>query len=323
MTGTVVGVLRGGVSLEHDISLKSGHAVLQALPAERYHGRDIFIDKNGAWFDRGRAVSCDRALRHLDAAIITLHGESGEDGRIQRLLAQYGIPYVGAESFGAFISMHKLMAKMHAKELGFLVPDFRYVGKPEDADTVVRDAVRSFHQPVVVKPVDFGSSHGISIAGGYAQVFSAVEALFAQGTRGVLIEERIHGVEATVGVIEQFRGERLYALPTVEIIPPPNDFFSYGAKYSGESSEITPGRFSRMMTEDMQHIAKRMHAALHQRHYSRSDFIVTERGPYFLELNTAAAVGLTPASLLPKALSAVGVHFEDFLAHLVDLALKR
>jgi D-alanine-D-alanine ligase len=159
--------------------------------------------------------------------------------------------------------------------------------------------------------------------GGYAPVLSAINELFAVGATGVFIEERILGREATVGVVENLRGEALYVLPVIEIIPPAGDFFSYDAKYSGETREVCPGHFSRVETEELQRIAKVMHRTLEQRHYSRSDFIVTPKGIYFLETNSAPAVGLTTESLLPKALASVGVSFSDFLSHLVNLALNR
>lgn len=318
---TVVGVLRGGISNEHEISLKSGAAILASLPEERFVARDIYIDKKGQWHDRGRAAQPERILRQLDVALLPLHGEYGESGEIQRLLERFGVPYAGADSFGSALAMHKVMSKEQAREAGLLTPAYRYVERAEDSETGASDAVRSFHQPVVVKPVSWGSSVGVSILSGYQPVLSAVQALFSQGASGVLVEEYIQGKEATVGVVEHLRGEPVYALPPIEIIPPDDDFFSYDAKYSGRTREICPGNFSRVASEELRRVAKVMHRALNQRHYSRSDFIVSPRGVYFLETNNAAAVGLTSESLLPKSLAAIGVSFRDFLTHLVNLAL--
>jgi D-alanine-D-alanine ligase len=318
---TIVGVLRGGPSREHEVSLKSGAAILANLPEERYVARDIYIDKNGQWHDRGRPTTPERALRQIDVALIGLHGEYGEDGEVQRVLERFGIPYAGADSFGSYLAMHKLMAKVRAKEAGFLTPESHYVERAEDCEEAARSAVRNFGQPVVVKPVGWGSSVGVSIASGYVQVLAALERLFAEGASGVLIEECIRGKEATIGVVENLRGEALYVLPTIEIIPPGDDFFSYDAKYSGTTREICPGNFSRVATEELRRAAKAMHRALGLRHYSRSDFIVAPKGIYYLETNTLP--GLTRESLLPKSLAAVGVPFRDFLDHLVNLALGR
>ncbi len=318
---TVVGVLRGGPSREHEVSLRSGAAILAHLPGERFIAHDIYIDRNGQWHDRGRPTSPERVLRQLDAVLIGLHGEYGEDGEVQKVLERFGVPYAGADSFGSYLAMHKLMAKMRAKEAGLLTPESRYIERSEDGVEIARDVIRSFHQPVVVKPVGWGSSVGVSVVGGYPAVLAAVERLFSEGAQSVLIEERIQGKEATTGVVEGLRGETLYALPSIEIIPPKEDFFSYDAKYSGKTREICPGKFSRVATEELQRAAKVMHRALGLRHYSRSDFIVTPKGIYYLETNTLP--GLTTESLFPKSLAAVGVPFPAFLEHLVNLALGK
>ncbi len=315
---TVVGVLRGGPSREHDISLKSGAAILANLPEERYVARDIYIDRTGVWHNRGRPVSPERVLRQLDVVIIGLHGEYGEDGEVQKLLERFGVPYVGSNSFSSYLAMHKVMAKARAEEAGLLTPESRYIERVEESEEGARDVIRSFHQPVVVKPVGWGSSIGVSITGGYAPVLAAIEKLFAEGAPSVLVEEYIRGKEATVGVVEGLRGETLYALPSIEIIPPGDDFFSYDAKYSGKTREVCPGNFSRVVAEELQRAAKVIHRALGLRHYSRSDFIVNPKGIYYLETNTLP--GLTTESLLPKSLSAVGVPFPEFLSHLVKLA---
>ena len=318
---TIVGVLRGGPSREHEVSLKTGASILANLPGERFAARDIYIDRQGQWHDRGRTVSPERVLRQIDVALIGLHGEYGEDGEVQKLLERFGVPYAGADSFGSYLAMHKVMSKMHAQEAGLLTPAFRHIERAEDSEAAAHDITREFSQPVVVKPLGWGSSVGVSIVGGYAPVLAAIDELFAADASGVLVEEYVRGREATLGIVEGFRGETLYALPTIEIVPPESDFFSYDAKYSGTTREVCPGNFSRVDTEELQRIARVMHRALGLRHYSRSDFIVTPKGIYYLETNTLP--GLTPESLMPKALASVGVSLPDFLGHLVNLALER
>lgn len=318
---TIVGVLRGGPSREHGVSLKTGAAILAGLPSERFVARDIYIDKNGQWHDRGRATSPERVLRQLDAALIGLHGEYAEDGQVQKLLERFGVPYAGSDSFGSYLAMHKLMAKTRAKEAGLLTPEFRYIESVGESEAAASEIIRKFSQPVVVKPVGWGSSLGVSLVGGYAPVLAAIKNLFSESAPAVLVEEYVRGREATIGVVEGLRGEAFYVLPTIEIIPPTGDFFSYIAKYSGDTREICPGNFSRVAAEEMQRAAKVMHRTLGLRHYSRSDFIVAPKGIYYLETNTLP--GLTAESLLPKSLAAVGVPFPDFLEHLVNLARSR
>jgi D-alanine-D-alanine ligase len=318
---TIVGVLRGGPSKEHDVSLLSGAAILANLPTDKFIARDIYIDRAGVWHDKGRPTTPERVLSQIDLALIGLHGEYGEDGQLQRILERFGVPYAGADSFGSARAMHKLLAKHRADEVGIVSARYRHIEKGSDHDALVREAVRAFTQPVVVKPIGWGSSVGVSIVGGYAPVRAAVDELFRSGAHSVLIEEFLRGREATVGVVEGLRDESLYALPVIEIIPPETDFFSYDAKYSGTTQEICPGNFTKAETRALQEAAKRMHSALELRHYSRSDFILTPRGVFYLETNTLP--GLTEESLMPKSLAAVGISFPAFLTHLADLALKR
>jgi D-alanine-D-alanine ligase len=319
MHGTVVGVLRGGPSREHDVSLLTGHAVVANLPRDRFTVRDIYIDKQGVWHERGKPSTPADILRSLDVVIIALHGEFGEDGKVQRLLEKFNIPYTGSDSLSSYFTMHKVLAKQRAKQVGIKTPKYYFVEKHHNPEDVAYEVTRTFSQPVVIKPLNLGSSVGISIVSGYAPIHRAISHLLAE-TDGVLVEEYIRGTEATVGVVQGLRGEEVYTLPTIEIIPPRGDFFSYESKYNGKSSEICPGRFPRKVSDELQNAAKVMHQALDLRHYSRSDFIVAPSGIYYLETNTLP--GLTKESLFPKALHAVGVSFPDFMTHIVDLAMQ-
>lgn len=320
MRGTIVGVLRGGPSREHEVSLNTGAAILRNLNPEHYTPRDIYIDKQGLWHVHGRPTTPPEALRSVDVVIVGLHGEYGEDGEVQKVLERYGVPYTGSDSFASYIAMHKVMAKERAKEHGILTPDYRFVQDESHVEEVLADVVRTFHQPVVVKPVRWGSSVGVSMVSGYAPLYATTMQLLRDGAGGVLIEEVIRGREATAGVVQDMRGEKLYALPPIEIIPPSDDFFSYDAKYSGKTMEICPGNFPKKTSEELMRMSRVMHDALGLRHYSRSDFIVSPKGIYYLETNTLP--GMTSESLLPKSLAAVGVSFPDFLKHLVDLSIS-
>jgi len=319
---TIVGVLRGGPSREHEVSLRTGAMMLANLPEERFIARDIYINKNGEWHDRGRPVSPERILRQVDVILNGLHGEYGEDGEVQKLLEKFGVPYTGADSYSSYLAMHKIMSKVRAQEAGLLTPEFRYVERADESERIAQEIIRGFRQPVIVKPNGWGSSVGVSIVGGYAPVLTAIRRLFAEGATSVLVEEYIRGKEAAAGVVEGLRDTPLYALPPVEIIPSEDDiFFSYDAKYSGGTREVCPGRFSRVAAEELQRAAKVIHRALGLRHYSRSDFIVASKGVYYLETNTLP--GLTADSLIPKSLAAIGVKLSNFFSHIINLALGR
>jgi|CXWL01.1.fsa_nt_gi D-alanine-D-alanine ligase len=326
MHRTVVGVLRGGPSSEHEVSLKSGHTIISNLSPEVYEVRDIYIDKETVWHERGLPIVPGDVLPSLDVAIVALHGPYGQDGEVQKVLDLFSIPHTGARSFSAFEASHKLLAKEKARVAGVKTPAYFFANNIDDAHAVAHDAVKSFHPPVIVKPAGEGSSVGVSLVSGYEPIRKAIENIFTdgKGSKGVLVEERIVGTEATVGVVEGFRGETLYALPPVEIVPPgESKFFSFEAKYGGKTQEICPARFPKQITDELMELAKKMHEVLDQRHYSRSDFIVSSKGIYFLECNTAAAVGMTSESLFPKALKAVGASIEEFLSHIITFARNK
>lgn len=321
MRGTIVAVLRGGPSREHEVSLKSGHAMLAQLPKEQFTARDIYIDRQGVWHERGVPTTPARVLPGVDLAMIGLHGEYGEDGGVQKLLEQFGVPYTGATSFASYVAMHKVLTKEKARVAGLLTPKYYFVEPSTDIAQAAREINRSFLQPVIVKPVQWGSSIGVSVVHGYAPLEAAIRSLMTEGAGGVLIEELIRGQEATAGVVEGLRGEVLYTLPPVEIIPPPKDFFSYQAKYSDHTRKLCPSTFTRPIKDELARQARLMHAELGLRHYSQSDFIVSPKGIYYLETNTLP--GLTQQSVLPQSLASVGVTLPEFLTHLAGLALHK
>ena len=147
---------------------------------------------------------------------------------------------------------------------------------------------------------------------------NAISAMLAEYDE-CMVEERIRGTEATCGVLADFRGEKLYVLPSIEIIPPPtSDFFTADIKYSGATTELCPGRFSFSEKSAIADIAVYVHETLGLCQYSRSDFMIRNGEVYFLEVNTLP--GLTPESLFPKAAAAVGLSFSQLIAHLVKTA---
>ncbi len=315
---TIVGVLRGGASGAYRVSLSNGKTILANLSNERYQTRDIFIDTQGVWHVAGRPLEPHRILQQLDVVVSGLQGEYGENGEIQRLLERYNVPYVGANSFSSYLAMHKVFSKEHALESGMLTPRYTLIESKDDPANQVAEIVRTYTQPVVVKPLSGGTSEGVSLAGGYASIYRAVVSLLAQGVSGVVVEEYIQGREATVGVVEGLRGEQLYALPPIEIALSPKELFSNEAKLSNSARKTCPAQFPKKISEELMHSARTVHSALGVRHYSRSDFIVSPRGVYYLETNTLPS--LVDNSLFSTSLGAVGVSMSDFLEHLIRLA---
>jgi D-alanine-D-alanine ligase len=322
---TVVGVLRGGPSSEYEVSLKSGATVLQHLNRDKFEPRDLFIDRKGAWHLHGAPVSPAQALQGVDVLYNIIHGEYGEDGQLHRIIDTFSIPYVGSNMRSSILAFDKAKTKQEIKKIGIKTPRALLIRERDigsDIDAFAHDIFRSFPHPAIVKPAIGGSSVGMTKVEHFeALPFALKKAL--EISPEILIEEFVKGKEATVGVIDGFRGEKAYALMPIEIIPPKESaFFDYDAKYSGKTIERVPGNFSQKEKEELMDNARRAHEHLGASHYSRSDFIVSPRGIYFLELNNPSAIGMTQESLFPKAIEAVGLKLPDFLEHVIMLAKK-
>jgi D-alanine-D-alanine ligase len=315
-----VGVLRGGPSSEYEVSLNSGNTVLNNLSANKYEIYDIFINKDGLWHFRGRERMPVEILSQMDVAFLALHGEFGEDGGVQRLLDRFSIPYTGSKAFSSSVCMNKAETKKNLRELGILMPKDRVIRVGTDLRDQIHDVMRSFAFPLIVKPVRAGSSVGITLALNDEMLLEGIRKAFNFGAQ-VLVEEYLEGREATCGVIEDFRGEKIYSLLPVEIIPQNKDkLFDYDAKYGGGTKEMCPGNFTRNESLELQKVAREVHKKMGLSHYSRSDFIITDKGIYFLEVNTLP--GLTEESLLPKSINAIGASLPDFLDHIITLARR-
>ena len=301
--------------------MRTGQEVISSLQRSGVPVRDIIITRQGEWIVDGYTKEPREALMAVDVAFIALHGVYGEDGTIQRLLEHLGIRYTGSGPYSSAVAMNKILTKEMLQDAGVKMPAHLRVSKESSDVRRVASTIESLFGPdYIVKPVYGGSSIGVRRAKGAMELTSALTAAMEEGTE-VMVEEYMSGREATVGIVDGLRGVARYRLPVVEIVPPDtHDFFSYDVKYDGSTDEICPGRFSREEKEQLEEAAEKVHARLGLKHYSRSDFIVTNKGVYFLEVNTLP--GLTNQSLLPKALNAVGHPYDDFILHLVQSAHK-
>jgi D-alanine-D-alanine ligase len=316
-----VAILRGGPSSEYEVSLRTGKAVFNAL-AEAHKVIDIIIDQTGRWYKDGIEVQPATVLRGVDVVFNAMHGEYGEDGKVQQILESINARFTGPGSLAAALAMHKVRAKEVYQAHGIKTPHFCVATKTEDIEIQARDVIKQLSLPVIVKPIDKGSSVGIGLAHSFHELIEAFDALYRY-TDTILVEEYISGKEATVGVIEQFRNQEIYPLLPTEIITPTHKaFFDYECKYDGSTRYVCPGTFTRTESEAMQKAAITAHRALGLRHYSRTDFMVhPKRGVFILETN--ALPGLTNESLLPKSLAPIGSSYKAFLEHVLKLAFEQ
>lgn len=318
-----VGILRGGTGHEYEISLKTGASVLKSLPLERYQPVDMLLTRDGVWHLNGLPYSPEKAVRNVDVIFNALHGEFGEDGQVQQILDYLSIPYTGSGMIASSLSMDKSRAKDIFKKAGIKVPNGVVIKADEqtEAEAIAYDAFLKISPPWIIKPANSGSSAGLYFARTYPELVQAIESCF-KFSDSILVEEYIKGKEATCGVIDNLRGQDYYPLIPIEIITPTHKkLFDYEAKYTGISSELCPGRFTRKEKFEIEKLATDIHRALGLRHYSRSDFIISSRGIYALEVNTLP--GLTEESLIPKSLKAAGIPYGQFLDHVITLAINK
>lgn len=305
--GNVVAVLRGGPSLDHKASLKSGQLVLDYLYESPGTHRDIFIDKDGTWHDRGRPVDPHKVVTTVDMVFNALHGPYGEDGKVQKILMQHKVPFTGSRSLPCFLCSHKVLSKETVKERGVSVPRYVLCEKEEDLELKGAQAVRNFGLPMVVKSVFGEGSHWVRIATKPEELYRAADELLEHGP--VVFEEFIRGKEASLYLIEGFRENPLYSTPPLEI-----------QNINGTWTETCPGVFTRGQREELEAASREIFKALDLRHYAKIDFLVTPKSIYFLEAN--ALPKFYEGSLMSKALSAIGSSPKEFVAHIQGLALK-
>ena len=308
MKKLTIALLSGGASSEREVSLKSGDQVYEALDKEKY--KVIRYDPKT---ELKRLIA---DATEIDASLIILHGPFGEDGTVQGLLDLLGIPYQGAGVLGSALAMNKIASKNLYEKAGLPVPPYIALNRGEEVDP--EKIVNHLGLPLVVKPVQGGSSIGMSIVKSTKDLKNAVNIAFKQDN-SILIEAYIKGIEITGSVIGN---KNLKPLPVVEIIPGKgHEFFDYDAKYTaGLTQEICPARISDDFTEKAQEYAKIAHLALFCKGYSRTDMILKNNDIYVLETNTIP--GMTPTSLLPLAAATAGISFSELLDILIELSIS-
>ena len=308
-----VGVLSGGVSLEHEVSLKSGKTIKNNLDSNKYNVADIFVAKSGQWFLDGVLISSKNLKGKIDVIFSVLHGSYGEDGKVQNILEEEEIKFVGSSAKSSRLSFSKIASKRVFKENNIKTPKFLSLNKNEvsDLNERVEKIIAEFgKEKVVVKASESGSSFGVYICNSVDELVSRIKNAFEIGDE-VLVEEYISGKEFTCGVLERAKGN-IEPLPIVEIIPQ-KEFFDFEAKYENAVKEICPAVISdKNLVNEIQETTVKVHKALGLSDYSRTDFIFNEEnGLYALEVNTLP--GMTETSLYPQELRAAGIKLGDFL----------
>jgi D-alanine-D-alanine ligase len=296
-----IAVLMGGPGSERDVSLATARGVSKAL---RSLGAEVVdVDVRDGNFQLPQDV---------DLAFLTIHGTFGEDGQIQAILAQRGIPYTGDGVEESRLTFDKIRSKEKFRAHGVRTPDWEVVQAGQRP---------TISWPIVVKPPRQGSTVGVVVVKNASELESAM-AEAAKYDRELLIEKFVPGRELTIGIL----GDQ--ALPVLEIIPN-GGFYNFATKYpflnpqSGASAEhVCPAKIDSAKTKEIQELAVRAFRALGLQVYARVDVILAETGePFVLEANTIP--GMTEASLLPEAAAAAGVSYVDLCRRIILLSQAR
>ena len=346
-------VLFGGISPEHEVSLRSAESVLQNLDPQKYNIIPVGITKDGDWIlyggtdysllptgqwrnhpenrratispIRGQGLLCfegDCVVRELiDVVFPVLHGENGEDGAMQGLLQMAGIPYVGPHVAESAVAMDKTLTKLVADNAG--VPQaawmlVRSAELPARIETILDQIQSRFEYPVFVKPAGTGSSVGVSKAMDRHQLQLALEKAGAFDDK-ILVEEFIHGREVEVAVMGN-------SSPVASIcgeIDSGAEFYDYDAKYITDTSvAYIPARIDEEVAEQVREQAVKIYSAIGCKGLSRVDFFVTyeDSRVVFNEINTLP--GFTSISMYPKLFAASGIPYGELLDELLKLALE-
>ncbi|HTH93470.1 MAG TPA: hypothetical protein VL576_03260 [Candidatus Paceibacterota bacterium] len=314
-----VGILRGGVSPEYDISLKTGATVQRALHEAGLEAVDMLLDKDGVLHIKGIPADMSRAKDSVDMVWNALHGEFGEDGQVQALFESYGIPYTGSSAEVAQLAYNKQSAKEHAKALGINTPQSLLI-LPEGTESVSEVTQRIYKTmapPWVLKPLKGGGSVNTYFAFTPLELAQFVEESISDA-QPFLAEQYIVGREASVGVIDNFRNQDPYVLPVIEVASPSRDILKNETRRNVEEQYARlHGGFTKQERDVLSELAKKLHQHFGAKDYSQSEFIVDRRGkPWFIELDTHPH--LTNNSPFLAALESVGISLQEFVRSIVN-----
>jgi len=343
-----LGVIFGGISTEHDVSIVSGMAVMKNLDKNKYEIYPIYISNQGEWFKykytekeikvgdrieiKEKIENICEYLKKLDVVFPVLHGLGGEDGSLQGMLELLKVPYVGSKILGSSICMDKAYAKIIFEKANIPQAEYVYIRKNKEnyiyiekdfseeiynIFEITKKIIEKLEFPMFIKPSNSGSSVGINKANNISELKEYIE-YAAQFDNKILIEENINGREIECAVLGN---EEVEASVLGEIIAA-DKFYSFDAKYKNqESKTIMPADLPENLTNKVRKLAKKAYKAADCKGLSRVDFFVDDKTEkiYINEINTLP--GFTQISMYPKLWEKTGLTYADLLDRLIDLAL--
>lgn len=335
-----LGIIFGGMSTEHEVSIKSAKAIINNLNKEKYNISGIYIDQNGEWYIYNKNEKIENicnTLKKLDIVFPILHGLYGEDGTIQGMLEILKIPYVGCKVLASSIGMDKVFTKAIFQKANIKQAKYMYIKKYKDNNNyiIVEDNLKEkfisikellkkinseLEYPLFIKPSNSGSSVGVNKAKDNSELIESIK-IAEKLDNKIVIEQGIIGREIEcavlgnnrIGVITSTPGEILSA----------EDFYSYDAKYKiKESKTVIPANLELMQINKIKNLAKKAFLAIDGNGLSRVDFFIENKSNeiYINEINTMP--GFTEISMYPKLFEYDGIKFEELLDNLINMELK-
>jgi D-alanine-D-alanine ligase len=311
-----VAVLKGGRSLERQVSLKSGARVQDAL--ERLGHVVVAIDVGADLVDR---LTSERP----DVAFVALHGRDGEDGTVQELLEVMGIPYTGSGVSACIRAADKVLAKHAMRDHGIPTPDFYAFNETAFKELGAAQALPAIEErlqfPIVVKPAGGGSALGIKFARTPADVPAALVAAFSYD-RKVLLERYVEGRDLAVSIIESGDADAAAApLPIVEAVPEQEDFYDFESRYEiGRTKFVCPAELDDAVANRASEIAVAVYQLLGCSGFGRVDLMLQSETDELYVLEADSIPGLTETSLLPQAADAAGIAFNELIGRILSAA---
>ncbi len=325
-----IGIIYGGISTEHEVSIMSAKSVISNLNKEKYKIKELYINKYGKWFEiidgkKEEIYNLIWVLKDLDIAFPVLHGVGGEDGTIQGMLEILGIPYVGCGVFASSVGMDKIYTKILFEKAEIPQTPYVYVKNIKDNYVIIdekfdeeefeiKKITDKIKFPMFVKPSNSGSSVGVKKATNIEELKLAIENAGHYDNK-ILIEQGIDGKEVECAVLDV--GEPIAS--TVGEIQSAEEFYSYDAKYNNsESKTIIPAKIEKKQIEEIKRLAIKAFKTIDGRHLSRVDFFIEKETNkiYINEINTMP--GFTQISMYPKLFETVGIKYSELLDKLIE-----
>lgn len=331
MSKIKLGLIYGGVSTEHEVSISSYESIIKNIDKDKYEITSFYISKDGTWFTDGkRTKEVFNSLKEMDCVFPILHGKNGEDGSIAGMLEIIGVSYVGCKTLSSAICMDKVITKKLLEKANISVAKYMFIKKLNDnfywvqdnydyvlLDKEILDLSVStiLNYPVVVKPSRSGSSVGVSVANDYLELENAINEASIYDEK-ILIEEFIDGKEFEVAVL----GNNDLTVSNIGNIIPDEIVYSYNSKYKGNSKTVVLNTIEENLESKIKNIVLTTYKVLDCSGLARVDLFLIGNEVLVNEVNTMP--GFTSISMYPKLMESINISYTDLIDRLISLSMN-